>query len=312
MKTLVTGATGFIGANLVRTFLKRGDEVHILTRECSDKWRLQEVLCDLNEHCVDLLDYCKLHKTVNLIKPDVILHSAVYGGYPFQTDPTRIMETNLIGTMNLVKACSKVDYEAFINTSTSSEYGIKNKPMSEKDLLEPLSDYGVSKAASTLFCRARALTENKNIVTLRLFSPYGPYEEPSRLIPSVIGACMSGVSPKLSSASSVRDFIYIDDVMDAYLKALKGGICSEIFNIGYGKQHSVGEVVSLIKEITSANVSPEWGKAERRPNEPVMWQADVSKARNLLNWRPKYSLREGLRRTIEWMKKNRERYAPAP
>ena len=304
-KVLITGSTGFIGANLVRRFLKIGAEVPILTRTTSNKWRINDIFKDVNEYCVDLLDYEKLASIVLDIAPEIIVHTAVYGGYPFQKDIKKIIESDFIGTVNLVNACKKVDFELFVNTGSSSEYGIKSRPMSEEDILEPVNDYGVSKSAATLYCQAVAIREKIPIVTLRLFSPYGYYEDPTRLIPSVVISCLKGINPEISSPNSVRDFIFIEDVIDAYMKIIEtSDIGGEIFNIGYGEQHSVGEVVNKIAELTGNNVRPEWGSAPKRVNEPNVWQADITKANDVLNWEPKYSLDEGLAKTIKWFREN--------
>jgi nucleoside-diphosphate-sugar epimerase len=304
-KILITGSTGFIGANIVRRFIKIGAEVHILSRTTSNKWRIKDILKDINEYCVDLLDYEKLEAIILDIEPEIIFHTVVYGGYPFQKDIKKIIGSNFIGTINLVNACKKVDFELLVNTGSSSEYGIKSKPMDEEDISEPVNDYGVSKAAATLYCQAVSRREKRPIVTLRLFSPYGYYEEQTRLIPSVVVSCLRGRNPEISSPNSVRDFIFIEDVIDAYIRVIEtSDIGGEIFNIGYGEQHSVGEVVNKIDELTGNNVRPVWVSVPKRANEPDVWQADVTKAKDILKWEPKYSLEEGLAKTIKWFREN--------
>lgn len=302
---LITGATGFIGANLARRLIKEGAEVHILTRKQSNRWRLQDILQKVHEHRVDLRDYERLFKVVQDTRPKFIFHCATYGSYPFQKEENEIIETNILGTINLLRALSDIDYRCFVNTGSSSEYGIKSKPMSEEDLLEPISTYGVSKAATTLFCQAMAKREKRPIVTLRLFSPYGPYEEATRLIPTVIISCLRNENPRLSSPHGMRDFNFVEDIVDAYLKVIETpNIAGEIFNIGCGEQHSVGEVVDTIIKLSGRKVKPIWGSVSPRPNEPSIWQADISKAKELLGWHPRYSLREGLSKTIEWFERN--------
>ena len=304
-KVLITGSTGFIGANLVRRFLEIGAEVHILTRTTSNKWRIDNALKDVNEYYVDLLNYEKLESIILDIAPEIIFHTAIYGSYPFQKDIKKIIESNFIGTVNLVNACKKVDFELLVNTGSSSEYGIKSGPMTEEDVLEPVNDYGVSKAAATLYCQAVARGEKIPVVTLRLFSPYGYYEEPIRLIPSIIISCLKGRNPEVSSPNSVRDYIFVEDVIDAYMQVIEtSDIGGEIFNIGYGEQHSVGEVVNKIVELTGNNVWPEWGSVPKRANEPNVWQADVTKAKDILKWKPKYSLERGLAKTVKWFMEN--------
>jgi len=305
-KILITGATGFIGSNAVRKFLQLKADVHVLTRKESNKWRIKDILAGVREHRVNLLDYSALEKVILDIKPDIILHAAIYGGYAFQKDVNKIMQINIIGTANLLNACLKTDFNLFVNTSSSSEYGIKDKPMKESDTLEALDNYGLSKVAATLYCQAVTMMQNRPVTTLRLFSPYGYYEEPTRLISSVIISCLKRKNPKVSSQKPVRDFVFIEDVMDAYAKVVKAAdkAAGEIFNIGYGKQYSLEEVVSRIVNLTGNNVKPEWKSLQSRKDEPDVWQANIFKAKDVLGWEPRYNLDQGLDKNIEWFKNN--------
>lgn len=299
---LITGATGFIGANLTRHLVGGDAKVHILTRQESNKWRIQDIIHKVSEHQVDLLDYERLRKIVFTIKPNIIFHCAAYGGYPFQQEVNKIMETNILGTLNLLNALSAVGHECFVNTGSSSEYGLKSKPMSEEDLLEPINAYGVSKAAVTLFCQSLARSQKRPIVTLRLFSPYGPYEEPTRLIPSVITACLLEKNPEVTSGEAFRDFVFIEDVIDLFMKVVVSPQLGQVVNVGSGKQHSVREVVEKIIRLSGVKVQPRWGTVPPRPFEPRLWVADASKAKRLFNWVPQFSLDEGLSQTISWYK----------
>lgn len=309
-RVLITGATGFIGANLVRRCLDVGARVFILTRVASEKWRIEDVLGNVQERIVDLLDYERLEKVVGEVKPEVIFHTAAYGGYFFQKLADAIMMTNIVGTMNLVNACSRIGYEIFVNTGSSSEYALKDAPIKEDDLLNRNSYYGIAKAAGTLFCQLKAVEEGLPITTLRLFSPYGYYEEPVRLIPSVIISCLKGQDPQLSSPASVRDFVFVEDALDAYLKvaAYPERAKSKIFNIGSGHQHSVAEVVSTIIKISGSRVKPQWGVSPNPRVEPKMWQADIGQASDILDWHPRYDLENGLKKTVEWFGKNLKLY----
>lgn len=308
-KVIITGATGFVGANLVRMALKAGAEVDILARRNSKMWRIKDLLEDINNHCLDLLNYNETTSIVSSIKPDIIYHLATYGGKPKQDDLARIIQTNLISTINLVHACKKVNFDLFVNTGSSSEYGIKANPMREYDCPEPINNYGVSKCAATLYCQAEAKKEKLPIVTLRLFSPYGNYEESARLIPSVIMACLREENPRISSPRFVRDFIYIEDVTDSYLRLIDApDISGQIFNIGSGKSHSIGEVANKIIELTGNRVELLTGREQIWPNEPENWQADISKAKHVLGWKPQYDLDQGLRASIKWIEENIELY----
>lgn len=312
-RVLISGATGFIGANLVRKCLEAEAHVHIITRITSNKWRIRDVLEDVNEYCVDLLDYKKLKAIVFKVRPEIILHTAIYGSYPFQKDVNKIIQTNIIGTSNLINACSEVGFNFFVNTGSSSEYGIKDAPMNETDLLEPINIYGATKAAATLICQTKSKSEKLPIVTLRLFSPYGYYEEPTRLIPSVILACLRKENPRLLSPECVRDFIFIEDVVDASLMAIETpNSVGEVFNIACGKQVLIKEVFDEIFKLTGNDVQPLLGNIPKQPHEPNIWQANIAKAGDILNWSPKYSLHEGLSKTIQWFKENLSLYDKTP
>jgi nucleoside-diphosphate-sugar epimerase len=176
--------------------------------------------------------------------------------------------------------------------------------MQEEDLLEPVNDYGVSKSAVTQYCQAIAKNEDLPIVTLRLFSPYGSYEESVRLIPSVILSCLRRKKPKISSPNFVRDFVYIQDVLDAYAKLSEvRPLSGEIFNIGSGKQCTVGDVANKIIELSGYDIEFDTGMPQGWPNEPKKWEADISKANDILGWKPKYDLENGLAETIRWFRK---------
>lgn len=305
----VTGATGFVGSNLVHRLVKDGHEVHVSARKESNLWRLQDIKNDLIFHYSDITDRYNIEKTVSEINPDIVYHTAVYGGYPFQSDDDKIIKTNLIGTINVLKACLKTDMQCFVNTGTSSEYGMKSAPIKETDFLDPASSYAFSKAAATLYCHMAAKSVSAPVVTLRPFSPYGYYEEPGRLVPYVIRSCLRNEQPKLSSKTSVRDFIFIDDLIEAYILAAETQPAhGEIFNIGCGKQHTITDVVDKTKVITESSVEPVWESASGRPNEPAVWVADIAKARNVLGWEPEYSLDDGLKKTVEWVRNNMEFY----
>ena len=309
MKVLVTGATGFVGASLARRLVNGGYDTHILLRPESDRWRIADLAGRLTEHRCDLRDAAAVDSCVSAVRPEVICHTAAYGGFASQTDSLAIVEANLIGTMNLLRACGKSGFRLFINTGSSSEYGLKDRPMREDDLPEPVGDYGVAKAAATLFCQAEALTKGLQVVTLRLFSPYGPWDDPKRLIPYAAATLLRGESPRLSSPDSVRDYVYIDDVLDCYLALIEGkGAVAGIINVGSGEQTAIGKVVAELERLAGGNARGTWGERPAARPEPAIWSADVTKARQLLGWEPRTSLTEGLCRTVAWMRTHLELY----
>lgn len=301
---LVTGASGFIGAVMARRLLEAGrTDVHVLLRDAAKTWRLEDVLPKLHVHRVDVTDRAGVFAAVQAIKPRTIFHLAVYGAYPTQKDVAQIEATTLHGTMNLLDAAETVGFDAFINVGSSSEYGFKNAPMKETDVLEPNSHYAVFKAAATNYCAYEAASKKLPIITVRPFSVYGPYEEPTRLVPTLLGKLLQGALPPLASPDIARDYIYVDDFVEACFAAatrLEHG--GQVFNAGSGRQTTLKEIVDLAIRLVDAKVIPEWGTMERRIWDQSVWVADVSKAKEKLGWSAHTDLEAGLLKTLAWLK----------
>jgi len=299
---LVTGAGGFIGANLVRKLQAANYRVHIIWKSTTNPLRIKDIKTNLIFHEVDLANLTVLKHTLGKIQPDYIFHLATHGAYSSQTDANLMEKVNVQGTLNLLQATLNIPYKVFVNTGTSSEYGFKNKPMKETDLLTPTSVYAATKAAATLLGQVFARIYNKPIVTLRPFSVYGPFEEPSRFIPTIIRAVLTNTSIRLTAGNIRRDFVYVDDVVNAYLKTMTKGpkLKGEILNIGTGRQYTNDEVVKTFFTVTKKSVFVKKGAFNKRSWDTDCWVADISRAKKILAWKPAYSLAEGLRKTYNW------------
>lgn len=307
---LITGATGFIGSCLVQELLRRGKTINILLRKKGLNWRLKKNQNKLNIYECDLLSP-SLKDIIDKISPEYIFHCASYGTNQSEQNINSTIDINIKGTLNLLEAIKRTQFKLFVNTGSSSEYGTKNESMNENMRLDPDNVYGISKAASTLFCQQIAKKERLPIITLRLFSPYGYLEHKKRLVPSVILHSLDNSKINLSSPTNVRDFIFIEDVISAYIACMNSSFTAgDILNIGSGEQHTIQEVVDLILQITNTKSKPQWGKImqQSRQKEPTVWRADISKAKTILKWKPQYSLYDGLKKTIEWFRINKSLY----
>jgi nucleoside-diphosphate-sugar epimerase len=302
MKVLITGISGFVGSCLARRLIKEGHEVHAFTRVSSDPWRFADIRERITEHVVDLRDGESVTRTVAGIRPQLVYHCAAHGGFASQQDTTAILESNFLGTVNLLRACERTGFDYFVHTGSSSEYGTKDHPLGEEDMLEPIGDYSVSKAAATLFCRSEGMHKQLPVVTLRLFSPFGPWDDPKRLVPYVMKSLLRNETPRLSTPSSVRDYIFINDIVDAYLAVVQQPFYGDIFNIGSGVQHSLGDVVAAVKTALACGPEPAWGATQKQRPEPKVWVARIDKAREKFNWKPATPLQAGLEQTAAWMK----------
>jgi nucleoside-diphosphate-sugar epimerase len=247
-RVLLTGGTGFVGANLVRRLLADGHAVHCLVRgDTRNAWRLAGVRRDVALHRASLDDAKAVARVVKRARPDWVFHLAAHGAYSWETDLDRIVATNVVGTVNLVRACLRTGFEAFVNAGTSSEYGFKKKDPTEREWVEPNSHYAVTKVAATHFCRLTARTEKAKIATLRLYSVYGPWEDPGRLIPAMIVRGLDGRLPPLVDPRVARDYVYVDDVSEAFVRAAAKPHPEPgpVFNVGSGRQTTIRQVVDV-------------------------------------------------------------------
>lgn len=302
---LITGATGFVGACLVRKLLTEKQKVTILIRKEAKLWRIKDILNEVTVVYSDLSDPEVLDSVFKSVKPDVIYHLAANGAYSYQNDPDQIIMTNIFGTWNLIKASLPYQYELFVNTGSSSEYGFKDHKTKEEDYLEPFSYYAVTKATQTLLSSYVAKSQNKPIVTFRLFSVYGPYEEQSRFIPTLMRSLLNKEEMKLVDSNIARDMIYVDDVVEAYLEIEKlKNFPGEYFNICTGKQSSIKEVVETAVKITGETTNFVWGGMENRSWDTKVWVGDNTKMKKLIGWESKITVKSGLKKTWEWYKDN--------
>lgn len=303
-RILVTGATGFIGANLVRRLISQNHQVHILKRKNSEIWRIKDIISKLHVYEVDLLEKEILFKILRRIEPMIIFHLANLGSYagidPLLEDSIKI---NTLGTVNLIKAANAIDYECFINTGSSAEYGTKTSTMKEVDICEPSTNYALSKLISTLYAKAYANRTKKPLATLRIFSPFGPFDHPTRLITDTILKMLKGEQLLFHNPYTVRDYIFIEDVIDAYLFCMENGgkLSGEIFNIGSGKQTYIKDVIRLLATEIGSKSLIRWDDLIK--DKPVVWQADIKKAKKQLGWHLKKTLSQGLKETVAWFKK---------
>lgn len=295
-RVLVTGAAGFIGANLVRRLLAEGASVHALVRPGMDLWRLAGLLPTIHLLECDLVDHPATTACVASAEPDFIYNCAFPGGNSQDINTVvDMLSTGLLGTHALLEAARKTGLQRFIQVGSSTEYHPGSKAHREDDRLEPVTARGVGKAASTLVCRQFAHQHGMSIAILRLFSVYGPMEQANRLVPTACRAILHGETLPLTLPGLMHDWIYVEDVLEACIRAAIVELNSgEIINIGSGGQHTNEEVVHILEEIAGKTLKIALGAHPRHDLDRTHWVADISKAGKLLGWQPGYSLRSGL------------------
>lgn len=305
-RVLVSGASGFVGNNLARHLLKNGHEVHLVLRKNHSDRRIRDLRDDLQIHSADLCDYEQVARVTREVRARWIFHLAAHGAYSTQIDVLKILHTNTVGTANLLLASLESGFEAFVHAGSSSEYGFKDHAPGEAERPEPNSYYAVAKVAATMFCTYTAQRTGARIATLRLYSVYGPYEEPTRLMPTLIRSGFEHRLPPLVNPDTARDFVYTEDVIHAFMLAatVTNQEPGAIYNIGTGVQTTLRQVVHTARRVLDITEEPQWGTMGDRVWDTDTWVSDNRCARDKLGWVPRYSFEDGFRAMVEWSRAN--------
>ncbi len=272
-----------------------------LLRTEGESWRLEPGLGAEVVVC-DLRDGARVRAVLAERRPQWVFHLAAHGAYSWQRDDRAIAESTLISTVNLIDALGEVECEALVHAGTSSEYGFKDHAPTEDQALAPNSTYAVGKAAATMQVRLAAEQHRVPGTTLRLYSVYGPWEDPRRMIPTLVVAALRGRLPPLAESGTARDFVFVDDVCEAFVLAAEAAPPGSIFNLGSGRQTTLAELVELVRELFAVEAEPRWGSMPGRGWDSGVWVADPAAIDERLRWRAGTALADGLERTAEWLR----------
>lgn len=319
-KVLITGSDGFIGSHLVERFLKEKCVVRAFVFYNSfNSWGWldtlpTEVLKQVEIFAGDIRDPFTVKKAVKDV--NIICHLAALIGIPYSyIAPDSYIDTNVKGTLNVVQAAKSSNLEKVIITSTSETYGSAiYVPIDEKHPYQPQSPYSASKISADHIAMSYYHSFDLPISIIRPFNTYGPRQSTRAIIPTIITQILKGKKViELGSLFPTRDFTYVLDLCEAYVKMCKNdNIEGEIINVGSSNEISIKDLANLIKELMDSDIEIISTDKRKRPEKSEVSRlfADSNKARELIDWKPKKSLREGLELTIEWFSKeeNLKRY----
>ena len=305
-KIFVTGATGFIGTHLMHRLIAEGYSVGALVRSASASQKTGRIE-GVSYFYGDIQIYEEIKTAFSAFEPDAIIHLVTYYVIMHRADEIGVMmDTNVKGTINLLEAAKESGaVQLFINTSSPQVYEQK-KPhlkVKEEDTIKPQSLYAVTKLYAEEACSYYADAFHLPCVTLRLFPPYGPGDHERRLIPYVIGSILKNTPPNLTTGKQEWDFVYIDDIVNAYLDVLKSYPFKDdhaIFNIGTGEAVSIRSFVEKIRGNIGSDIDLSWGSVAHRANEVWYNSADIKKAQVVLHWEPQTGIDEGIKKTVAW------------
>jgi len=307
---LVLGGSGFIGGNAALTLLRYRDDVFV-TATRLPAWRLEKIAQN-RVKVVDLLIDSNLDELIETVQPRTIIDCVAYGAYSFETDSQLIYETNFNLVSRLLARLESRKIAAYLHAGSSSEYGDNASGPGEQASLAPNSHYAVSKAAAAGLLYYYGKKKGFPCVNLRLYSVYGPLEDSSRLIPNLVKCGIEGKYPTLVDPDISRDFLYIDDAIEAFIDIalnLTAGDYGSSFNVGTGRKTTIKDCAELAKGIFSIPDDPDFSMPSR-DWDTTEWYANIDEVRSRIGWFPRTDFRDGLIKTSEWFQRleDKEKY----
>ena len=299
----VLGAGGFIGVNLLSLLNKHRDDVIGVSQNPKTNWRLNQVKIPTKKLIKrDITDYTQVRDFISDIKPNTIFNLAAYGAYSSQKQYKKIYNTNFNAAIDIIEVAKDYKLAAYVHAGSSSEYGTNSNQPGEKDELFPNSHYAVSKVASSYAIKYYGEIEKLPVVNLRVYSAYGPWEEPDRLIPTLVSMARKGEWPQFVNPQISRDFVYVDDICEAFIMAAASirSTMGNSYNIGSGKNTTIKSLAETTQTLFGISKKPRFGTMHNREWDLPSWYANPSKAEKELFWKAKTTLEEGLKCVALW------------
>ncbi|MDG7054277.1 MAG: NAD-dependent epimerase/dehydratase family protein [Nitrososphaerota archaeon] len=294
MNLIVTGGAGFIGSHLTKYLIKKGHSVSVIDSLRRGSFEnLREIKDQIDFQEIDILDYEKMK---NIAKnADGIFHQAALGSIPQSfKEPEEYHRVNAIGTENVLKLAKEFGFKV-VYASSSSVYGNQDKfPIKEDAEKKPLNPYGQSKLESEQFAKKYA-DDRVKVIGLRYFNVFGIGQNPNYagVVPKFIERLVQNKPPIIyGHGNQLRNFTFVDDVVEANVLAFENKIEHAFMNIATGVMTSVKELAAIMIRLSGLSIEPTYEKA--RDGDIEKSQADISLAKNLINWVPKTTLEEGL------------------
>jgi nucleoside-diphosphate-sugar epimerase len=309
-KVLITGVNGFVGSSLAKGFLAQGSSVHGTLRKTSNTEKFEKFQSRVNFHVLDLESKDETQDLFKIVRPDFVVHTAQPIAYELNSPDavqTHIVRTGRMAT-NILESALVVSPLKIVHCCSSSLYGARNhSPFSEDQELLPDSALGAVKLNQRNIFKSYADQHGLPIVLARIFRVYGPHDSDRKLILKALHARQHDVPLSLSEGPFKRDFIYIDDLVEAiFLMCITPTDPGLELNLGSGTQHSAAEIIELMNEILGSEIPVSATSYYVNALDKLSYQADMSRTKKILGWQPRTSIREGLRRTIEWAQQNVE------
>lgn len=298
---LVIGASGFIGANIFKRIFKQRNDV-FGTNLSGNSWRIDEHE-NGNIYYFNKMQSSEFKTLLDRLQPKTIFDCSSFGAYYFESDVDLIHKTNFFSLIEIFNILENYDISVYVHSGSSSEYGLNSNKPSEISESIPNSHYSISKLSASNLIKYYGYVKKLPLINLRLYSVYGPYEEPTRLIPVLCKSIKNKNLPLFADKNISRDFIFIDDVIEMFLDVsinINPKIYGHSFNVGTEREISLEEVASISKKLFSIKSIPKFNSYQDRSWDTKEWKSNSKKAKKAFNWHAKVNFEDGLKITYAW------------
>lgn len=304
MRVLLTGAAGFIGSHTLRRLLDDdGLQIAVLVRARSDAWRIQDLSDSVQWIEGDLTALGTAEAAVIDFAPDAVVHLAWHGvGNRLRNDDAQVQ--NLTGTLALLRIAQRAGTRHWIGFGSQAEYGPHNGSIAEDAATQPTTLYGVTKLSAGHYTRLLCEQHGMRYAWLRLFSAYGPQDDPDWMIPSVIRKLFQQDQPALTPGGQLWDFVYVTDVAEAVYRALTTPDATGVFNLGSGQAQTIRSVAEHIRDLIDAALPLGFGAVPYRSDQVMHLQAKIERLKTATGWSPQIGLNDGLAQTVEFYREH--------
>jgi UDP-glucose 4-epimerase len=302
-RILLTGASGFVGSYVLRQFVESGTEVMAVVRRPGQAWRIAEQLPRVEVLECGLDDVPALERGIAAYRPTHVVHLAWSGVLgKDRNDPTQ--HVNVFYTMRLLEISLKAGARHFIGLGSQAEYGPCQARIDENTPTSPTTMYGASKLAACILAARLCELSNARFAWLRLFSSYGPRDNPEWMIPYLALKLLHRERPAVTPAEQRWDYIYIEDAAAAIVACALSESAHGIFNLGSGSAPRLRDIIERVRDAVDPSLPVGFGEVAYRPDQVMHLEADIRRLTDATGWSPRVDISEGISRTVEWYRKH--------
>ena len=300
MKVFITGATGFVGSWLLQQLLlDRRHEIAILVRDINKINRIAGDAHKIKIISGNINNFEYIEYELQEFQPHAIIHLA-WEGVLSEERNNKSQWRNVQRSLELVEIAKRVGAKYWIGLGSQAEYGPSQNNIDESAPTNPTTLYGESKLATCNLTKSLCNEIGIRHAWIRLFSSYGPNDNPNWLIPYLINCFLIGNKPSLTSAAQFWDYIYIEDVATAIISILETDTAHGIFNLGSGNAQPLKKIIEIIRDSIDPQLPIGFGELPYRPDQVMYLQANIERLTLATGWKPRYDLTSGLKKTINW------------